>query len=395
MKRMIRKTFFPILFSLDLGCSALRCAAADASPSPGPATVTNALKESALTTVTLTEQAVKRLGIETARVETKQVQRARLFGGELIVPWDELDSVETLSIASVSEGAASNEQTLFSLRSTLTAGDTQRIAQLQIEADGKIEEAEARLATAELAAKRALALADAEAGSLRRTEEAKLDLALAQVALKTARRLRKFLGPEILPPSTPGRLWARVPIPVATLRTLDADSEARVARLGGSPERPTLLAKPVGAPPAANPQTATIDLVYEIGETEEELRVGERVGFHIPIRSATESRVLPWSSVVYDIQGGAWVYEKTGPLSFARRRVQVRYVSDAIAPFFDEPGAQDRDFLRNALADGSHGIGALDDTAPFDGDSGSRKRPDLGTARPAVSGSNRSGPLKR
>jgi hypothetical protein len=32
---------------------------------------------------------------------------------------------------------------------------------------------------------------------------------------------------------------------------------------------------------------------------------------------------VPWSAVVYDINGGAWVYEALGGDAFARRRVEV------------------------------------------------------------------------
>jgi hypothetical protein len=38
---------------------------------------------------------------------------------------------------------------------------------------------------------------------------------------------------------------------------------------------------------------------------------------------------------MHDIQGGAWVYQRTAPLTFVRRRVQVRYVLDNQAVLAD------------------------------------------------------------
>src|SRR5215217_5798315 len=58
----------------------------DAAKPPLPATVAKVLKEEDLLTITLTPEAARRLGIETARVEKKPVPRARTFGGEVIAP---------------------------------------------------------------------------------------------------------------------------------------------------------------------------------------------------------------------------------------------------------------------------------------------------------------------
>ena len=53
-------------------------------PTAKPATVQNAVKETDLTTVTLTPQAESRLGIETTAVESRPVERVRTFGGEVM-----------------------------------------------------------------------------------------------------------------------------------------------------------------------------------------------------------------------------------------------------------------------------------------------------------------------
>jgi hypothetical protein len=59
--------------------------------------------------------------------------------------------------------------------------------------------------------------------------------------------------------------------------------------------------------------------------------LGQRVGVTLALRSEEESLVVPWAGVLHDIHGGQWVYEKVGPQTFVRRRVQVARVVGADA----------------------------------------------------------------
>jgi len=87
-----------------------------------------------------------------------------------------------------------------------------------------------------------------------------------------------------------------------------------------------LVARPIAAPPSANPSAATVDLFYEIANASGALRPGQSVSAALPLRAEAESLVVPWSAVVHDIHGGTWVYEALGARAYARRRVQVRHV---------------------------------------------------------------------
>ena len=62
--------------------------AADPAPSTAPAqaTVANPVKEADLTTVTLTPEAAKRLGIATVPIVKKAIPHERLYGGEITLP---------------------------------------------------------------------------------------------------------------------------------------------------------------------------------------------------------------------------------------------------------------------------------------------------------------------
>jgi hypothetical protein len=51
----------------------------------------------------------------------------------------------------------------------------------------------------------------------------------------------------------------------------------------------------------------------------------------VKLQGASDQRVVPWSAVMHDINGGTWVYENTAEHTYVRRRVQVRYVVDEMA----------------------------------------------------------------
>jgi hypothetical protein len=106
--------------------------------------------------------------------------------------------------------------------------------------------------------------------------------------------------------------------------------------------RGSKVAKPVSAPPSADPAAATVDLFYELDNKDASVRLGQRLGVAIPLQEPEESLVAPAAAIAYDVHGGAWVYERLAPQTYARRRVQVRAVigDDAVLDSGPPPGAQ-------------------------------------------------------
>jgi multidrug efflux pump subunit AcrA (membrane-fusion protein) len=52
----------------------------------------------------------------------------------------------------------------------------------------------------------------------------------------------------------------------------------------------------------------------------------------LPLKEdAKDSISVPWKAVVYDIDGGTWVYVKKKERTYARQRVEVQYVDDGRA----------------------------------------------------------------
>jgi RND family efflux transporter MFP subunit len=139
-------------------------------------------------------------------------------------------------------------------------------------------------------------------------------------------------------------VWVKVPVPVGDLPKLTTDRPAGIGGLADTPgaatERP---GKPVAAPPAGDPLAATVFVYYEIANKDGAFRPGQRVGVTLPLRGEDTGLTVPRASVIYDIHGGAWVYEKVGDHKYARRRVLVdRVVGDlaALASANLKPGAK-------------------------------------------------------
>lgn len=163
--------------------------------------------------------------------------------------------------------------------------------------------------------------------------------ALAIVAPFAGRLGAVFASPgQAVAPSAPlfevsaeDPLWVRVPVYVGELASLDLGKEVQVHRLGVLDD-PLGSARPVVGPPSANPEAATADVFYEIENDDGLLRPGRKVGVSVPILGSggveDASLVVPRSAVLYDIDGGTWVYQVTAPQVFQRRRVEVSHTVD-------------------------------------------------------------------
>src|SRR5262245_9755594 len=163
MCRVCCQLFLLVLLSYEVGGAA--------AAKRSPATVSNPVKETDLATITLTPEAERRLGLGLATVERRKVVRARLFGGEVIIP--------PRSGANATNNS-SHGQVAFSVLPSATPGELMRIAEAQIESDGQVERAKVQLDTAKITQDRADKLLRDKAGSVRTLDEAKTQVGLAE-----------------------------------------------------------------------------------------------------------------------------------------------------------------------------------------------------------------------
>lgn len=360
------------------------------SEKPGSAaTVAKVVKEDELNTITLTEEAEKRLGLTVGVVESKAVRRVRVYGGEVMVPVGRAIPVAAPlgGVLKAPTGGAPlagqkvrTGQTIFHLLPLLTPEGRATVAAALADADGQVNNAKAQLKLADIALDRAKRVLMEGAGSQRQVDEAQaaFDVASRTLAAVELRRktLAKALGegedgsphpiaidaPEdgilrvvsALPGQTVplggalfevvdlSTVWIRVALPVGDVDGINPAEPAQVGKLSAPPGTPLTAAKPVPAPPSATVLNSTVDLYYELPNPSVAMIPGQRVGVAIALSDTPQSLTVPWSAVVFDIHGGNWVYEVVGPRQYVRRRVVVKYTvgADAVLESGPRPGSK-------------------------------------------------------
>ncbi|MCA9267648.1 MAG: efflux RND transporter periplasmic adaptor subunit, partial [Planctomycetales bacterium] len=382
-------------------CLASGCDRGSESPTKkeAPAEVAHHVDEQQLNTVRLTSKAEERLGLALAEVQIKSVQPKRMFGGEVVIPSGRAIVVAAPLAGTVTLPAGTALPTVggkvaaatpfFDLkplltpeRDVLTPADRIRIAQTkadiataQMAAQREVDSAAIRVQAAQIAFERASHLLETKAGSQRSVDEAEANLRLAEQAADTAKARSEFLtaieldevAGELAPRTiaapvagvvqridvAPGetviagdplfeivqleRVWIRVPVYAGALRKIDAQQGAQITEYGADEQAPSRLARYVSAPPSANALATTVDLFFEMDNADERLHPGQRVQAALSLTGHGESLVAPFRAIVYDVQGGAWVYAQTEPHVYARRRVAVRYVDGEDAVLADGP----------------------------------------------------------
>jgi cobalt-zinc-cadmium efflux system membrane fusion protein len=348
------------LLLLVSGCSASE---EPSAPAETPAHVDAPRPEAELTTVKLSPEAVKRLGVETAIARIDTAAATRSLGGEVVVPEGRLVTVTapvagTLSIESgMQPGARVTRGARLMTLSPLVSSDRDQ----SIEARRAVEAAQAEAEASRLRLQRLEQLLKDGAASMRSVEEARAQQQITEATLNAARERLSGIrqGPvglqgeiAITAPldgliqsvsAAPGQtvsasaallqiaqvstLWVRVPVFAGDVDQIDAAQPIAVRRLGRSDApRP---ARRVMAPLKGDPSAASVDLYYELSGTGLTLRPGERVMAEVPLTGTEQGLVVPEAAVLYDIHGDSWVYEDLGGHAYARRRVQIaRHAGD-------------------------------------------------------------------
>jgi membrane fusion protein, heavy metal efflux system len=341
----------------------------DAPPpasTPAPAKVAAAVPETALATVTLTAEAQKRLGIETARVERRIIARIRSLGGE-IVPAGGAQITVTAPVAGTLGDTPApavgshvgKGQTILTL---IPLAPAER--DVRIEAERAVAEAVGRQEVAAKRAERTRQLARDGSGSQRAAEEAQADLVVADAALKAARDRLALASRGVTASgaialeapqaallrtlhATRGQavsagaplfdlvvletVWLRVPLYAGEVDTIDRRASVEVVPLGAASSVQGVAAAPVAAPPTADATTAGIDVFYGIANRDRSLFPGQRVTVRVPLRAREESLMVPRAAVLFDAFGGTWVYEARDGGVFVRQRVDLADVVDDTA----------------------------------------------------------------
>lgn len=341
------------------------------------------VSEASLNTVTLSEETEARLGIIVGPIVVKPVQRTRLYGGEIITPVGRR-GVVTAPFGGILKAptdglpkagdTVKRGQVIFVLYPLLTPEARSASATAQVDAEAQVQNAATQLQAAKNALERARQLFADQVGARRGIEEAQAAHDIASKSLEAARARQNLLedslnGSTSAPvmiaapedgvvrklsaahsQNVPGgaalfemgglsTAWVRASLPVGDLEDIARDREAQVGSLSARASSAMQPAMAVSAPPLANAQSFTVDLLYVLHSSETEAIPGQRVGVRLPLNDAGESLTLPASAVVFDALGGSWVYEQTEPRTYVRKRVSVSYIAGTDAVLASGPAA--------------------------------------------------------
>ena len=339
------------------------CGGNSAPPAAGKsaptAKVDNPKPETDLATVTFSPEAQKHLAIQTMKVTIEPVSLTRTVGGETIVPPGKSVTVTAPIAGTLTAGTAAaigpvrRGDVIFEL---VPLQQSER--DVRAEAERAVQEADARLTQTTQRAQRLEQLLKEGSASARSVEEAQADRAVAAAAADAARKRlesvsRLPVGPRgemalrapfdglitelraaagqtvaagapVAELAQTSALWIRAPVYVGDLSSLDTSQPALIAALGQETSGPWRQARRITGPPAANPAAASVDLFFEpTGTAGVAMRPGERLAVRLPLKATARALVVPQSAVIYDLNGGVWVYEQRAPNQFARRRVEL------------------------------------------------------------------------
>lgn len=369
------------------GCQKAASPAGKSGP-VSAAKTTYPVSEGHLNTIELTDAAMQRLDLKTANVEERTMLRSRPYGADIVLPTGSAVIVSAPIAGTVTSGGTqkfveAGQQVqegheLFRLlpllspeRSVLTPAERirfaeakQTLAQSRIDAEGIVQQATVQVEAAKIALERAERLLRDKAGTVRAVDEATAQLQLGEKALAAATTRKQLvdsvkfdedagtLEPISIPSPLsgivraiqvrPGELvaagaplfdvmdddvlWVKVPVYVGDLAELDLTQPARLTLLNGRHSEGDIFVKPAALPPTSVPLAAAVDVYYTLHNDKHAFQPGQKIAAHLALKGDAKQLAIPWSSVIHDIYGGQWVYEKTGERAFVRRRVDVSWV---------------------------------------------------------------------
>ena len=327
----------------------------------------HAVKEADLSTIVLTTEAENRLGIRLEEAKVRAGSEVRRFSGEVTVPPGN-SFVVSSPVAGTLQAAGSpipdvgsfvnKDQPIFRLTPLVAT-----TRDMEVNAKADLDQARIRLETAKTRKARAEKMLADEVGTVRAVEETQQEVELAMAAVQaTEARLKQIqVSPldadvqmivrapadgmlrQML--AAPGQqlnagaplfevvdlqaVWIRVPVYAGEVSRLITTAPVTVQPLNGIGASRT--ASPVPAPPSGDPAASTINLYYSISNEELRFRPGEKLLVALRSSDTRTWIVIPSAAVVFDTQGGTWVYESLGDHRYARRRVDVDHTTSGIA----------------------------------------------------------------
>ena len=171
---------------------------------------------------------------------------------------------------------------------------------------------------------------DSDVSKVVLTEDAakRIGLETAEVATQSVEEGLPVTGRVAPDPAAPGSVLVQVSLPAAERAKVDVSQPAQITVAGDS-----LVAPMAGDPPASGP------LAYELDGAGSAVHTGQRLRVELRLTGGGERLTIPYSAVIYGIEGGVWTYTTAGPLTFIREPITVTEVQGDTAVLSKGPPA--------------------------------------------------------
>jgi biotin carboxyl carrier protein len=243
----------------------------------------------------LTEDAVRRLAIQTAPVREEQVARKRIVGGEVMAAPEASQTVSATSAGTIAVPAGG------ALPATGTSLAASQVV-VQIIPSG------ANKRPIDVKAPRAATLAQM--------------LVVPGQMVETGQAL--FQVADI------SKVIVRALVYAGEVDKVDRAKPGLVLPVNSGDQANSLTAKAVEIPEVSGAPASAV--YYLVDSANHGLVPGQRVRVEFSLLgSGAQQKVVPYASVIYDLKGDTWAYVNTQPLTFVREHLAVDYIDGELA----------------------------------------------------------------
>jgi membrane fusion protein, heavy metal efflux system len=132
----------------------------------------------------------------------------------------------------------------------------------------------------------------------------------------------------------------RVPLSESDLQTVDRSQAVNILPLGIDDTAASIPATLVEKPAVKDPKDASTALYYAIDKAGKSLTPGQRMRVELALmNSGKPQKIVPYSSVIYDLNGDTWAYTSPENLTFIRHPIDVDYIEGDVAVLKDGPSS--------------------------------------------------------